>query len=330
MRQLARETRKFTNMINLENVTKLYKTVVGVNEINIQLDEGIYGLLGPNGSGKTTLINLILGQLKPTLGKVLLFGQNPWRQSQLLRRVGLCPSLEVNYPLVTGLDWVTYMVELHGFNASAAKRRAKDALAAVKLTDAMNRPMRNYSLGMRQRAKIAQAIAHDPDLLILDEPFSGLDPIGRHEMSEYLKTWATKGKSLILASHILHEVEAVKPSFLLISGGRLLASGSPTEVRSILTSAPSRLVIRSSDSKKLANRLIDECPVDGIEFSKDDQLIVTTRHSQTTLESITRLAASGQLEVSEISSTDDSLKTLFSTLMKIHRGELEYHPRAKA
>ena len=317
-------------MILLENVTKLYGTVVGVNEISVELTEGIYGLLGPNGSGKTTLINLILGQLKPTLGKVSLFGQNPWQQSQLLRRVGLCPSLEVNYPLVTGLDWVTYMVELHGFDFVAAKRRAMDALAAVRLTDAMNRPMRNYSLGMRQRAKIAQAIAHDPDLLILDEPFSGLDPIGRHEMSEYLKTWATKGKSLILASHILHEVEAVKPSFLLISGGRLLASGSPAEVRSILTSAPARLVIRSSDSKKLASHLIDECPLDSLEFSKDGQLIVTTRHSQTTLESVTRLAASGQLEVSEIAATDDSLKTLFSTLMKIHRGELEYHPQANS
>ena len=317
-------------MIQLENVSKLYKTVIGVNEINVELGEGVYGLLGPNGSGKTTLINLILGQLKPTLGQVRLFGQNPWRQSQLLRRVGLCPSLEVNYPLVTGLDWVTYMVELHGFNFVAAKRLAKDALEAVKLTDAMNRPMRNYSLGMRQRAKIAQAIAHNPDLLILDEPFSGLDPVGRHEMSQYLNKWATKGKSLILASHILHEVEAVKPSFLLISGGRLLASGSPAEVRNILTSAPSRLAIRSSDSKQLASQLIDVCQIDSLEFAQDNQLIITTRQSRTALETITRLAASGQLEVSEISSTDDSLKTLFSTLMKIHRGELEYQPQASS
>ena len=317
-------------MIQLENVSKLYKTVIGVNEINVELGEGVYGLLGPNGSGKTTLINLILGQLKPTLGQVRLFGQNPWRQDHLLRRVGLCPSLEVNYPLVTGLDWVTYMVELHGFNFAAAKRRAKVALEAVKLTDAMNRPMRNYSLGMRQRAKIAQAIAHDPDLLILDEPFSGLDPVGRHEMSQYLKKWTTKGKSLILASHILHEVEAVKPSFLLISGGRLLASGSPAEVRNILTSAPSRLAIRCSDSKQLASTLISECQIDSLEFAQNNQLLITTRQSRAVLEIITRLAASGQIAVSEITSTDDSLKTLFSTLMKIHRGELEYQPQASS
>ena len=317
-------------MIQLESVSKLYKTVIGVNEINVDLSEGVYGLLGPNGSGKTTLINLILGQLKPTLGKVRLFGQNPWRQSQLLRRVGLCPSLEVNYPLVTGLDWVTYMVQLHGFDFASAKRRAKDALEAVKLTKVMNRPMRNYSLGMRQRAKIAQAIAHEPDLLILDEPFSGLDPVGRHEMSKYLKSWAAKGKSLILASHILHEIEAIKPSFLLISGGRLLASGSPTEVRNILTSAPSRIAIRCSNPKKLANQLVNDCQIDSLVFEQNDQLIITTRHSQTMLEIVTRLAASGQIEVTEITSTDDSLKTLFSTLMKIHRGEVEYHPQASS
>ena len=317
-------------MIQLENVSKLYKTVIGVNEINVELSEGIYGLLGPNGSGKTTLINLILGQLKPTLGKVRLFGQNPWRQSQLLRRVGLCPSLEVNYPLVTGLDWVTYMVQLHGFDFAAAKRRAKDALEAVKLTDAMNRPMRNYSLGMRQRAKIAQAIAHEPDLLILDEPFSGLDPVGRHEMSEYLKSWAAKGKSLILASHILHEIQAIKPSFLLISGGRLLASGSPAEVRNILTSAPSQLTVRSSNPKLLANELVNNSQIDRLEFEPNGQLMIATRQSRETLEIITRLAASGQIEVTEITSTDDSLKTLFSTLMKIHRGEMEYHPQANS
>lgn len=312
-------------MIELSNVTKLYGTVVGVNEINVKLGSGVYGLLGPNGSGKTTLINLILGQLRPTLGEVRLFGENPWQQSGLLRRVGLCPSLEVNFPRVTGFDWVTYMVELHGFKLSDAKQRAKKALGVVNLTGAMNRPMRNYSLGMRQRAKIAQAIAHDPELLILDEPFSGLDPVGRYEMSQFLKSWATDGKSLILASHILHEVEAVNPSFLLISGGRLLASGSPAEVRSILTSAPYRIIIRSSSAKRLAGYLMDHCAVDSIEFLGDEELAVSTCDSQSAIEAVTRLAVSGEVVVSEVLSTDDSLKTLFSTLMRIHRGELKHH-----
>ncbi|MFK7765760.1 MAG: ABC transporter ATP-binding protein [Mariniblastus sp.] len=309
-------------MIELNGVTKLYQTVIGVNDINLTLEPGTYGLLGPNGSGKTTLINLILGQLQPTIGSVRLFGVDPWRKSGLLRRIGLCPAVEVTYPRVSGLDWVTYLCQLHGFNFTEATKRAKEALETVKLTYAMDRPMRNYSLGMRQRAKIAQAIAHDPDLLILDEPFNGLDPVGRHEMSEFLKTWATRGKSLILASHILHEVEAVNPSFLLISGGRLLASGSPAEVHSILADSPDTLNIRSSAPKQLAKLLIESCDVESIQFGGEDSFLISTPSAAQVFEQLPDLLIEHQISVSEVSSTDDSLKALFSTLMKIHRGEM--------
>lgn len=309
-------------MIELEQVTKLYKTVIGVNEITLSLGEGTYGLLGPNGSGKTTLINLILGQLQPTLGSVKLFGLNPWRKSKLLRQVGLCPAMEVTYPRVTGLDWVTYMTQMHGFSFSTAEKMAKEALEKVSLTYAMNRPMRNYSLGMRQRAKIAQAISHDPKLLILDEPFNGLDPVGRFEMTEFLKGWAIGGKSLILASHILHEVEAVNPSFLLISGGRLLASGSPTEVRQILADSPYTLHIQCSEAKKLVSILIEQCDIESVKFSSDTKFEIATRKASEIFDILPTLIESHGLSVSEISSTDDSLKTLFSTLMKMHRGEM--------
>lgn len=309
-------------MIELDNLTKLYKTVIGVNEINLTLESGTYGLLGPNGSGKTTLINLILGQLKPTLGSVRLFGVDPWRRSRLLRRVGLCPAMEVTHPTVSGLDWVTYMVELHGFTYRDALQLAKKALETVRMTYAMDRPMRNYSLGMRQRAKIAQAIAHEPELLILDEPFNGLDPVGRFEMTELLKSWATKGRSLILASHILHEVEAVNPSFLLISGGRLLASGTPQEVREILADSPFELTIRSSAAKRLASLLIETCDIESIRFADDDTFLVSTRSASQVFNRLPSLLTEHQITVSEMSSMDDSLKTLFSTLMKMHRGEM--------
>jgi ABC-2 type transport system ATP-binding protein len=310
-------------MIELTSVTKLYKTVIGVNDINLSLGAGTYGLLGPNGSGKTTLINLILGQLRPTIGSVRLFGENPWRKSGLLRQVGLCPAMEVTYPRISGLEWVTYMTQLHGFSFGEAEKRAKEALDTVKLSYAMNRPMRNYSLGMRQRAKIAQAISHEPDLLILDEPFNGLDPVGRFEMSEFLKNWATKGRSLILASHILHEVEAVHPSFLLISGGRLLASGSPDEVRSILADSPYTLNIRSSAPQKLASLLIESCDIESVQFSStDDSFLISTRTASEVYKVLPSLLAENQISVSEMSSTDDSLSTLFTTLMKIHRGEM--------
>ncbi len=313
-------------MIEIEQVTKLYKTVIGVNDISLTLEPGTYGLLGPNGSGKTTLINLIIGQLRPTIGTVRLFGKNPWTRDHLLRRVGLCPALEVNYPRVTGLQWVKYLVQLHGFSAADAEKKAIEALEQVKLDYAMNRPMRNYSLGMRQRAKLAQAIAHDPELLILDEPFNGLDPVGRNEMKEFLNRWKTKGKSLIVASHILHEVEAVNPSFLLISGGRLLASGSPEDVKSILAHTPNTLKIRTSDSRKLVSLLIELPIVDSVRVvesgkNEDEYVEIDTRSAAGLLENLPQLIAQHNIVVHEIQSADDSLKHLFSTLMRIHRGE---------
>jgi ABC-2 type transport system ATP-binding protein len=310
-------------MIELQDVTKLYGTVIGVNEINLSLKPGTYGLLGPNGSGKTTLINLILGQLKPTLGKVRLFGENPWLRSKLLRNVGHCPALEISYPRVTSLQWVTYMVQMHGFRFGEAESRAKEALDKVKLSEVMNRPMTDYSLGMRQRAKLAQAIAHDPELLILDEPFNGLDPVGRFEMTEFLKEWGREGRSLILASHILHEVEAVNPSFLLIYGSRLMASGSPEEVRKILANSPNTLVIRSSNANKLASLLSSHCPLASIQFRSNDELEVETLSAADVCKQLVSIVNENGISIHEVTSTDESLKALFSTLMRIHRGEIQ-------
>lgn len=313
-------------MIELKHVTKLYKTVIGVNDISLSLEPGTYGLLGPNGSGKTTLINLIIGQLRPTIGSVRLFGQNPWTRDYLLRNVGLCPALEVNYPRVTGYQWVRYLVQMHGFSGAESSKRAIKALEKVKLDHAMNRPMRNYSLGMRQRAKLAQAIAHDPDLLILDEPFNGLDPVGRNDMKELLNDWQQQGKSLILASHILHEVEAVNPSFLLISGGRLLASGSPEDVKAILSNTPNTLKVQTDQPRKLLSLIIDLPIVEAVRIieqgkNEPEYVEIDTRSSAGLLQHFPTLTSENGIKISEIESADDSLKHLFTTLMKIHRGE---------
>lgn len=310
-------------MIELNGVSKLYKTVIGVNDISLSLGAGVYGLLGPNGSGKTTLINLILGQIKPTLGTVRLFGKNPWRRSYLLRRVGLCPALEFSYPRISSLQWVTYLVQMHGFSFNEAEKKAKRALSLVSLDHVMHRPMTEYSLGMRQRAKIAQAIAHDPELLILDEPFNGLDPVGRFEMTALLKTWAAEGKSLILASHILHEVEAVEPSFLLIYGGRLMASGSPAEMRRILANSPNTLTIRSSNSNRLAALLTGEAAIKNLAFMGRDTIEIETLSASSVLQMLPAAVAENDIEIHEVITSDESLKSLFSTLMKIHRGEIE-------
>ncbi|MCH7729395.1 MAG: ABC transporter ATP-binding protein [Planctomycetes bacterium] len=309
-------------MIEFQNVTKLYGSVIGVNDITLKLEAGAYGLLGPNGSGKTTLINLIVGQLRPTIGEVKTFGENPWGRSEMLRRVGLCPAVDILYPNVTALDWVRYLVELHGFSRHEATSRAKSALELVGMTYAMHRPLGGYSLGMRQRSKLAQALAHDPEMLILDEPFNGLDPVGRHEMTELLRNWTKDGKSLLLASHILHEVEAIRPSFLLICGGRLLASGSPEEVHSMLADLPNEIRVRCDHPSQLARTILEEETVDALRFEEHgDVLVISTRHPLNVYNGLPTWMQTSGVRVDEIRSSDESLQELFTTLMKMHRGE---------
>jgi ABC-2 type transport system ATP-binding protein len=265
---------------------------------------------------------MILGQIKPTLGTVRLFGKNPWRRSKLLRRVGFCPALEFSYPNVSSLEWVTYLVQMHGFTRSDALTRSKQALELVGLGHVLDQRMTEYSLGMRQRAKLAQAIAHDPELLILDEPFNGLDPVGRFEMMALLKKWASEGRSLVLASHVLHELEAVNPAFLLIYSGRLLASGAPDEMRRILANSPSVLTIRSSDSKKLASILAELPAVSCMRFIGADQLEIETMVLAEVMNLLPRAALDAGISIDGVETNDQSLKSLFATLMKIQRGEL--------
>jgi ABC-2 type transport system ATP-binding protein len=307
-------------MIELRNVTKLYGVVIGVNDITLDLPGGAYGLLGPNGSGKTTLLNLVTGQLWPTLGTVRVLGQKPPNSAELFRRIGVCPSPAVLLPNVTAAQWVRYLVELHGIGRRQSREMAEQALEVVGLKEAMHRAMGGYSHGMQQRTKLAQALAHEPELLILDEPFNGLDPVGRHDLSNLLKNWVARGRSLIFASHLLHEVEAITQSFLLISGGRLLASGTSHEIHTLLTDVPSEIHIRCNDPRALSQRLLAESIVDCIRIEGVDTLVVATTRPLGLYEHLPQWISGTGLRIHEIRSADESLQSLFGTLMKIHRG----------
>lgn len=310
-------------MIDLTNVTKLYGAVIGVNDITLSLGPGAYGLLGPNGSGKTTLLNLITGQLRPTMGEIGVLGESPWRNDAILRRIGLCPAVDLTTTNVTGLEWVRYLVELHGYRRAEAARRAESALERVGVGAAMHRALGSYSLGMRQRTKLAQSLAHDPELLILDEPFNGLDPIGRHEMTQLLQDWARNGRSLILASHILHEVEAISPAFLLIYGGRILASGTAEEVRTMAAEVPQRISIRCDRPQELARQLIAHDLIDTLEFLDGGSAItVATRNPLAVYRRLPELVQQARLQIREVESLDESLQSLFDGLMRKHRGEI--------
>ena len=311
-----------TPMIHFDEVTKLYGSVIGVNDINLSLEPGSYGLLGPNGSGKTTLLNLITGQLKATQGKVRIFDSSPFLEKAFLHRIGFCPAVDLLQIGVTGFDWVSYLLELQGFDRQEANDRTNEALDVVGLDDARHRPIGGYSRGMKQRCKLAQAIAHEPELLILDEPFTGVDPVGRHNLSEIFSEWVEQGKSLLVASHVLHELEAICESFLLICDGRLLASGSAYEVHSLLANIPNQVRLKSNQPTEMAqillkNQLIDMLQVD----ESTGWLTVSTTKPADFYQQLPLLSEQG-IDIQEMHTGDDSLQTAFDSLLSIYRGEI--------
>jgi len=322
-----------THMISLQNVTRLYGTVLGVNDITLELPRGAYGLLGPNGAGKSTLLNLLIGQLKPTRGSVEVLGMQPRNNPRLMQKLGFCPSFEGMYASVTGLEWVSFLLQLQGRTKRVATARAIQCLEQVGLNDAMRRPIASYSRGMRQRTKLAQAIAHEPELLILDEPFSGLDPIGRAQMTELLQAWIRDGRSVLIASHVLHEIEALTQSFLLISGGRLLASGTAEEVHELLFQVPMELHLRCSHTKRIAALALESGLAESVTLETSTQpsqfqtdrhelLLIRTRSAEPLARALMQWIQAENILVHELRTADDSLQSLFNSLMKIHRGEL--------
>jgi len=309
-------------MIQLEKVSKLYGTVIGANDLTVELGPGAYGIVGPNGSGKTTLINLLTGQLRPTLGKVSVFAQDPWRNRKLLRRIGLCPATDVLYPNVSAYEWVTYQVRLHGLSHADSKQWATESLAQVQMTENMHRPMGEYSLGMRQRTKIAQALAHRPELLILDEPYNGLDPVGRHQMTQLLIQLSKQGTSLLFASHVLHEIEEITSSFLLIHGGRLLASGTASEVEQIIADTPQEVVLIGPDVPKLIPHLADQAWVDSIQLlAERTELRIGLRDPSNLYHSVADWISKDQLQIDQFQTANSNLTAVFESLLRHHRGE---------
>lgn len=313
-------------LLELDQVTKLYGTVIGVNDFSMDLEPGAHGLLGPNGAGKSTLLNLLMGQLVPTRGTVKVMGESPRNNRRLMRQLGFCPGFEGMYARTNAKDWIMLCARLQGLSKGDADRRSDECLALVGMSNDQTRPISSYSRGMRQRTKLAQAIVHEPSFLILDEPFSGLDPIGRSEMTTVLRDWVELGNSLIIASHVLHEIEALTDRFLLICGGRLLASGTAAEVNELLLETPAELSVDCEHAHQLGGLLMQEQLVDSMRIERlprrGERLHLQTSASGPLLSELPKLIHQHHLTVHQVSSADDSLQTLFNSLMKIHRGEL--------
>ena len=299
--------------VELVHVARWYGNVVAVNDITFGLGAGVTGLLGPNGAGKTTLLHMLAGFLAPSAGEVKILGRHPHRDPSVYRQIGLVPERESVYPFLTGLDYITFNARLQGLpNARAASRAA---IARVGLEDAMDRPVGTYSKGMRQRAKVAGALVHDPQVLLLDEPFNGMDPRQRLSMMDLLGAMADEGRTILFSSHILEEVERVGTEILVMVAGRLAASGDFRAIRALMTDRPHQIHIRSSNDRKLATALMGEDAVFAVELTAAG-LSVQTSH----LDAFRRLVAGKSrdagVRLTEVVSADESLESVFDYLVR--------------
>jgi ABC-2 type transport system ATP-binding protein len=299
--------------IVVDHVSRWYGNVVAVNDISFSLSAGVTGLLGPNGAGKTTLLHLISGLLRPSAGSVNVAGVPAWRHPRMYREVGLVPEREAVHAYLTGREFVLLNARLQGVaDVPAATARA---IATVELEDAADRPIGTYSKGMRQRAKLAGALVHDPAVLLLDEPFNGMDPRQRLHMMALLRSMAAAGRTILFSSHILEEVERLADSVLVIYAGRLAASGDFRSIRRLMTDRPHTFTVRSSDDRHLAARLLADSSVFGAELGAD-RLSVRTSDFDGFGRALPRLAREAGISLFEVTPTDESLESVFSYLVR--------------
>ena len=299
--------------IRLEGVSRWYGNVVAVNDVTFDVGAGITGLLGPNGAGKTTLLHMMAGFLAPSAGSVKLDETPTWRHPDLYRSVGFVPEREAVYPFLTGRGFVNASARLHGIeDAAGATDRA---IAMVDLEPAAARAIGGYSKGMRQRVKVAAALVHDPPVLILDEPFNGMDPRQRLHMMDMLRGMAAEGRTILFSSHILEEVERLSDRVLVVVAGRLAASGDFRRIRRLMTDRPHSFTVRSSDDRALARELLADATVEAVELH-DGTLTVRTGDYGALTRAIAPAAQRARASLLELRPADESLESVFSYLVR--------------
>jgi ABC-2 type transport system ATP-binding protein len=305
-----------TPLVVADHLSKWYGQVIGLNDVSVSIPPGITGLLGPNGAGKSTLLKLLTGQLKPSKGSITVLGEPVWGNPRIFFRIGFCPEQDAFYDRMTGLEWVAGLARLNGLGEQASLAAARAALERVDLMDAANKKIGGYSKGMRQRVKLAQALAHDPELLILDEPLSGMDPIARRRTIRLIKDWAREGRSILVSSHILHEIEAMTSSILLINNGRILAEGDVHQIRELIDEHPHTVHVRAARPRDLAREFLTRDDVLSLKLEQG-AIVVETSKPDGFYRYLTELAADGRAgEITEVTSPDDNLQAVFKFLVK--------------
>ena len=306
---------KKTPAVVVDQVSKWYGEVIGLNDVSLAIDGGVTGVLGPNGAGKSTLFKLLMGRLKPSQGSVRLFGEDPWVNPAPYRRIGYVSESEKMYDWMTALDFVSPLARLHGMTREEAIDRAEHVLEFVGLSDVRNKEIGKYSKGMRQRVKIAHALVHDPDLIILDEPLHGCDPIARTSIMSVIRELGSQGKTVLVSSHILEEIERITEQIVILNEGRLLALGNLHAIRGLLDKHPHRILLTCKEPRELARKFIAEDPVYGVRFPNEGQLEIQTNNLSAAHNILPRVISESGVPVEAIDNPDDNLEALLGYLI---------------
>lgn len=301
-------------VIQLNNLSKWYGEVIGLNNVTATIGPGITGLVGPNGAGKSTMMGLAMGQLRPSKGSIRVLGCEVWDKPAVLSQIGFCPEGDPFWSNLTGRQFVDFLAKLSGLCGDTRRRAVDEVIDLVGMKEHSDRPIAGYSKGMRQRIKIAQAVVHKPKLLILDEPLTGADPMGRHDLTNLFGELARRGVDILVSSHVLHEVEALTKQILMIDHGRIVAQGEIATVRRAMHDRPHAIRIRLDQPRRLATRLAAMDAVTGLQIRSPDTLIVETSSPDAVYEYLPELLLSGGAVVHEITAADESLEAVFGYL----------------
>lgn len=303
-------------LIIFDNVSKFYGEILGVNRVNLQIAPGITSLVGPNGAGKSTLMNLMTGLLRPTRGSISLLGIPTDQPEQLFRKVGYCTQFDSFPRGLTGREFINAFLSVHGFDRKRSNELSQVALERVNLVDAADRKVAAYSKGMRQRIRLAQSIAHEPAVLILDEPLNGLDPMVRAETIALFRKLASEGLHLIISSHILHEVDMMSDRVVLLNNGYIVAEGNIHGVRDEMEEHPMQILIRCDQPEKLAAYIFQKNHVVEARLHEDRRgLFVKTRDADRFYLMLNRAVAEGEVTIETVAPVDDDLSAVYQYLI---------------
>lgn len=304
-------------MLTLNNVSRWYGQVIGLNDVTCEIGPGLTALLGQNGAGKSTLMRLITGQIRPTTGEVLVYGQEPFANPEVYRHIGYCPEIDNFYEHYTGRAFVRFLGRLSGLTASESNQRTEEVLEMVGMKDRANRKIAGYSKGMRQRIKLAQAMLHNPDIILLDEPLNGLDPVGRRELIDILGALAANGKCIVVSSHILFEVEQMTRSILLLHRGRLLAAGDLREIRKLIDRHPHKIRIETGQPRKAAAMLAELPNIVSMRFDRSGEVLeLEVRDPNDFYDALASIVLDQEVAIRSFSSPDNNLESVFRYLVE--------------